>query len=251
MSSRVPSPPVALEPSLLEWFATPFGKYVRDADQCYFDRETEDVFGFHALQLGLAPIDFMRNSRIASKHQLDWENRASVVADADALPFAADSLDLVTLPHTLEFVLQPHDVLREVHRVLRPEGRTIICGFNPFSFIGAKRYFGRGTLPPWNASMISLYRMKDWLTLLGFDVVAGGLAAYAWPTQNEKWLERTRWMDRAGDRWWPIAGGTYYLHAVKRVANVRLLRPEWSEKSRRRRAAVAATPTVSEKNSHE
>ncbi len=234
--SRLPQP---FEPSLLEWFATPLGAYVLEADQRYFDAAVSDVFGFHAVQVGLSPLPCLRESRITNRHTLDWENRTDVVAEADALPFAADSLDLVVLPHTLEFVLQPHDVLREVQRVLRAEGHVIIAGFNPYSLFGCKRYLGREVLPPWNAAMISLYRIKDWLHLLGFDVIAGGLSAYAWPTQNQKWLKRVSWMDAAGDRWWPVAGGTYYLHAVKRVANVRLIRPEWSEKTRRRRAAVA------------
>jgi SAM-dependent methyltransferase len=238
--SQLPHGHDGLEPSLLEWFATPLGEYVLDCDQRFFDIAVSDVFGFHAVQIGLAPLPCLRESRIAYKHTLDWENKADLFADADALPFAADTLDLVVLPHTLEFVLQPHDVLREVQRVLRPEGQVVIAGFNPYSLFGAKRYFGRETLPPWNSAMISLYRIKDWLHLLGFDVIGGGLGAYAWPTQNPKWLQRVQWMDAAGDRWWPIAGGTYYLHAVKRVANVRLIRPEWREKTRRRRAAVAA-----------
>jgi SAM-dependent methyltransferase len=237
-------PPHNIEPSLLEWFATPLGSYVLSADQHYFDENVSDVFGFHALQIGLAPMPFLRESRIANRHTLDWENKANVIADADALPFFADTLDLVALPHTLEFVLHPQEVLREVQRVLRPEGHVVISGFNPYSLFGMKRYFGRELLPPWNAAMISLYRIKDWLDLLGFDVIGGALSAYAWPTQNEKWLQRVQWMDSAGDRWWPVAGGTYYLHAVKRVANVRLIRPEWSEKARRRRAAVATNSTA-------
>ncbi len=229
---------------MLEWFASPLGQYVLEADHRYFDATVADLFGFHALQIGLAPLSFLRSSRITHRATLDWENKADIVSDADALPFGADTFDVVALPHALEFVLQPHDVLREVYRILRPEGQVVIAGFNPFSLFGSRRYFGRETLPPWNAAMISLYRMKDWLTLLGFDVVGGALGAYALPTQNPKWLNRVQWMDRAGDRWWPIAGGTYYLHAVKRVANVRLIRPEWNEKTRRRRAAVGAHSTT-------
>jgi SAM-dependent methyltransferase len=243
MSVAPSLPPHELEPSLLEWFATPLGEYVLACDQRYFDLAISDVFGFHALQIGLAPLPYLRESRIAHKMTLDWENRADVVADADALPYPADTLDLVVLPHTLEFVLKPHDVLREAQRILRPEGHLVLGGFNPFSLFGAKRYFGREQLPPWNSAMISLYRIKDWLDLLGFDVIGGALAGYAWPTQNAKWLKRVQWMDSAGDRWWPIAGGTYYLHAVKRVPNVRLMRPEWSEKTRRRRAAVVTNYT--------
>ena len=55
-----------------------------------------------------------------------------------------NSLDLIVLPHALEFTDDPHLMLREAYRVIRPEGQIVIAGFNPFSLFGAKRYFGRG-----------------------------------------------------------------------------------------------------------
>ena len=55
------------------------------------------------------------------------------------LPFDAQSIDLILLPHALEFIDNPHEVLREVDRVLRPEGRVLILGFNPWSLFGLRR----------------------------------------------------------------------------------------------------------------
>jgi len=144
------------------------------------------------------------------------------------------------LPHALEFTDDPHLMLREAYRVIRPEGQIVIAGFNPFSLYGAKRYFGRGQTPPWNGSFIGLYRLKDWLTLLGFDVVGGRLDAYAPPFRNEKWLHRFGFFESSGDRWWPIAGGVYYLRATKRVLGMRVLTPAWQRRERRKQAVAPA-----------
>ena len=129
-----------------------------------------------------------------------------------------NSFDLVVLPHALEFTDEPHQLLREVYRVIRPEGQLVVSGFNPFSLFGAKRYFGREQTMPWTGNFISLYRLKDWLALLGFEVSGGRLDAYVPPVAQEKWLRRFEFFEQAGDRWWPIAGGVYFLRATKRVA---------------------------------
>ena len=124
--------------------------------------------------------------------------------------------------------------------MIRPEGQIVVAGFNPFSLYGAKRYFGRAQTPPWNGSFIGLYRVKDWLTLLGFDVVGGRLDAYAPPFASEKWLHRFGFFEPTGDRWWPIAGGVYYLRATKRVIGMRVLTPAWQRRERRNKALAPA-----------
>jgi hypothetical protein len=55
--------------------------------------------------------------------------------------------------------------------------------------------------------------------------------------RSEAWLERFRWLDGAGERWWPIFGAVYFLVAVKRVRGLRLLPAEW-----RRRPSIATAP---------
>jgi len=37
-------------------------------------------------------------------------------------------------------------------------------------------------------------------------------------------------MEPAGDRWWAVSGGVYYLHAVKRVPGMRLIKPQWNKR---------------------
>ena len=221
---------------LTDWLLTPLGTYLLKREMAYFETAIADIFGFHALQIGLPAHDFLSGSRITAKHVLDLEEPAHLFADPAYLPFAENSLDLVVLPHLLEFTDNPHAILREAYRVLRPEGQMVLSGFNPFSLWGIKRYFGREQTPPWNGNFVGLYRMKDWLSLLGFEVIGGKLDCYVPACASEKWLARCRFFEAAGDRWWPIAGGVYFLQAVKRMAGLRLITPAWQQRAKQKKA---------------
>ena len=162
--------------------------------------------------------------------------RAAVAlhCDFDALPFDSNSLDLVVLPHALELARDPHLALREVERVLVPEGRVVIVGFNPASLWGLRQWLGRWRRHlPWGAArplflpsagdFMGYRRLRDWLRLLSFEVEAGRFGCYRPPLAAQKWLTRFEWMERAGERWWPVFGAVYFVVAVKRVRGMRLV----------------------------
>jgi SAM-dependent methyltransferase len=224
-------PPGAVSNRLAGWFGTPLGRYLLQREQAQFDRTVADIFGFHAIQIGLPECPFLAQSRITTCWSVDPEPPAQLLADPQWLPFPENSLDLIVLPHALEFSPDPHALLREVYRTVRPDGQVVICGFNPFSLFGAKRYFGRAQTPPWNGNFIALYRLKDWLALLGFDVTGGSLDCYVPPFAQEKWLRRCAFFEHAGDRWWPIAGGVYFLRATKKILGMRVITPAWERRT--------------------
>jgi SAM-dependent methyltransferase len=215
--------------SLSEWFATEQGGYVLAREQAYFDESVSDLFGYNALQLGLPKQDFLHNSRMPLRFTAGNSASNDVRVCCSELPFDGDSLDLVLLPHVLEFAENPHQIIREVERVLMPEGNLLISGFNPFSLWGMHRALGRRHGYPWSGQFITLPRMKDWLALLGFEVVDVHFAAYAPPVRQRKWLERAAFMEKAGGRWWRGSGGVYFIHAIKRVPGMRLIKPKWNE----------------------
>lgn len=238
---------------LAEWLQTPAGMYLSEWELAQFDQAVADVFGFHGLQLGQPGLPGLRNSRIrhcwVGDSHPQAHTRPSLFADPVALPFADQSLDLVVLPHTLELSHDPHASLREVERVLVPEGRVIISGFNPMSLwgqrqkrarfyarFGARQYF----LPP-DVDFIGYWRLRDWLRLLSFEVEAGRFGCYRPAVQSPTWLKRLAWMDSAGARWWPILGSVYFLVGIKRVRGMRLWGPVWN---RAKAAPTNALPTV-------
>ena len=233
--------------SFSQWCTTPLGRYALDWERDQFDNAVEDVFGFRAMQVGLPELDFLRRNRISHRFSLALEAGAAVAADPLQLPIASQSLDLVALPHALESHLDPHALLREAERVLRPEGQVVISGFNNASLWGLRRWFARRDAgSPWDARFIGLLRLKDWLQLLSFELNGGRFGCYAPPLANPVWRQRFVFMDRAGARWWPILGGMYVVRAVKRVHGMRVITPAW-RKERARRRALAAMP---QKNGH-
>lgn len=255
---------------LTEWFATAPGQYLLAWEQAQFDLAVADLFGYNAMQLGLPELDALQANRMPHRwlalpevlptpahHGAAPAPRVALITDAAALPFPPASLDLVVLPHTLELSADPHHVLREVERVLVPEGRVVISGFNPTSLWGLRqargrlcgrlgiRAFGASSLYlPEAGDFIGSWRMRDWLRLLSFEVESDRFGCYRPAMRTEAWLQRYAWLDRAGARWWPIFGAVYFVVAVKRVRGMRLLGPAWKP----RRATSAAPVSVANRH---
>ena len=236
-----------------EWFETPPGRYVLAWERAEFNRAVGDIFGFHALQLGMPELDTLQANRMPHK----WlalrepppgdaaQAKPSLITDFAALPFQENSLDLVVLPHSLELNTDPHATLREVERVLVPEGKVVICCLNPASLWGLRqrrahlyRRLGFGDLfLPDAGDFIGYWRLRDWLRLLSFEVESGSFGCYRPAMKSEKWLGRYDWMDGLGERWWPIFGAVYFLVAVKRVRGIKLIGPAWKPS-----AGIATAP---------
>lgn len=236
-----------------DWLQTPAGQYLLDWEDRQMQAAVADIFGYHALQLGLPELDCLRANRMPHRWQAalkypfqrEGGSPTALACDSTALPFPAASLDLVLMPHTLEHSVDPHATLREVERVLVPEGRVVISGLNLTSLWGfrqkrARLYqkLGFGSLYlPEGGEFIGYWRLRDWLRLLGFEVEVGNFGCYGPAVTRRGWLRRFAWMDKAGPRWWPILGAAYFLVAVKRVRGTRLIGPAW-----RTLPAVAAKP---------
>jgi SAM-dependent methyltransferase len=232
---------------LAEWLQTPAGRYLLEWEQREIDSAVADIFGFHALQLGLPELDALRANRMP--HRWLALDAATPVPDAaaapaaaallrcdfDALPLDSQSLDLVVLPHTLELARDAHIALAEVERVLRPEGRVVILGLNPSSLWGLRQRFGHlrqqlmnneGARPlylPSEGEFLAYRRLRDWLRLLSFEVEGGRFGCYRPPFTSARWFSRMGWIEHLGERWWPVFGAVYLLVAVKRVRGMRLV----------------------------
>lgn len=213
---------------LAAWLQTPPGRYLLAWEQAQADAAVADLFGYHALQLGLPELGGLAANRMPHR----WLAGRDLHCEWEALPFETASLDLVLLPHALELACDAHAVLREVERVLRPEGRVIIFGLNPASLWGLRQNLGRlrprgdRGLPhylPDEGSFIGYWRLRDWLKLLSFDVEAARFGLYRPPLRTEAWLGRWHWVERVGSRWWPVLGAVYFIQAVKRVQGTRLI----------------------------
>ena len=222
------------------WLASPPGQYVLSQEQQWFDKTVVDVFGFNAVQIGLPQLHSLRENRMPMRALLaECGSNLNPLEGApqapswhvieglfDELPFAAESVDLLVLPHVLEFANDPHHILREADRVLVPEGRLILTGFNPASLWGVRQYFGRLVGKPFlprEGQFINLLRVRDWLKLLNFSLDRGHFACYKFPVQGESAMNRMNYLEPMGNRWWPIFGAVFMVSAVKRQPGIRLV----------------------------
>ena len=238
------------------WATSPLGQRLIAEEQQWLDSTVQDVFGYHALQIGPDGLDALRMNRMSSRMRMrvaDYPEiprspgETTLMGSLHDLPFKTQSIDLLILSHALEVAPDPHALLREADRVLIPEGRLVILGFNPVSVWRLRKGCRSvNQFPPAGHDWIALSRIKDWLKLLSFDLGAGGASAfgaYNPPFDSERWLTRTQWMDPAGRRWWPMFGGVYFLMAVKRVHHMRLIGPAW-KKARSVSAAAQTVPSA-------
>ena len=244
----------SLAPAWRQWLSSPAGVYLLEWEQTLLNDLVADVFGYHALQLGMPELSGLGTNRMphqwlasAEVEALEGQKQIDLATHSMALPFQADSLDLLVMPHGLERSLDAHASLREAHRVLVPEGHLVITGLNPTSLWGwrfqraqwYKRWgYGGLSAPPCH-ELIGYWRLRDWLRLLGFEVKYSQFGCWRPALDTPKWFQRWSWLERLGANWWPILGGAYVIVAVKKVQGGRILGARWKSRRPSAKAAVS------------
>jgi SAM-dependent methyltransferase len=226
--------------SLNQWFWQLPGRYLQEQEMAQLELLLPELFGYYLLQCGMtassdqiAQASKMRSHLILNGSRQFMDGALSIQADPMHIPVATDSIDAVLLFHTLDFAADPHQVLREVERVLIPEGRLLIMGFNPWSLWGVWRLFGRrrGRVP-WCGQFISQRRLHDWLSLLGFELEQAVPLMFRPPLQNATVMGKLEFMEQLGERFWPFLAGAYLIQAVRRVSTLTPIRTGWRERTK-------------------
>lgn len=217
------------------WYQEGAGKRFAIAEHEELSSILPTLYGYHLLFLGEPGLSSLVSSSLISHRVLinphlnkENDNINSLSGALESLPILSDSVDVVVLSHTLEQASHPHEVLRESHRILIPEGHLVITGFNPISMWGAwyssKKLMGSISR---QGKMLSPSRVKDWLKLLNFQIIGGRMFYFRPPVDHEKFNQKTRFMEKWGEHCWPFLGGAYTLVAVKRVIPVTPIRAKW------------------------
>lgn len=221
--------------SLHQWLRTPTGERLYALERKLVGEALAHVFGWQLLQIGLWGDDdgLIAEARTQRKSVLMWHGQRiespgqpTIRSRTDALAVASDSLDAVLLPHTLEYEPDPHEILREVGRVLSGEGHLIVLGFKPMSGWGLRNLFASAGFPPGLERMIGEGRLRDWLKLLGLEVVDSRRYLFTLPLGSSAASSHS-FLERSGDRLWPLLGSGYMLKARKRVYTLTPIRPRW------------------------
>ncbi|MEJ2592783.1 MAG: class I SAM-dependent methyltransferase [Candidatus Thiodiazotropha sp.] len=233
---------------LESWFDSRLGQLLLAQEQACLEEKVAAIFGYHVVQIG-APsphFDLLRQSPARNRVVLDslaGQSDISLRADPRSLPLAGDSIDGVILPHTLDFSSDPHRLVREVERVLIPEGKVLLSGFNPWSQWGLGHLFlRRSGRMPWCSNFFSSKRVQDWFSLLGFDLEEVIHLNYRPPLHSQMVMQKLAFMERLGERVWPLLGSVYVIQAVKRTVTMTPIRTKWRVK--KRVMPTAAEPTA-------
>jgi SAM-dependent methyltransferase len=211
--------------------ATALGHYISQRETAIYGQAVTDVFGFHALQLGWPGYDLLAQSRIPYKHYLHEHalKDGALLCEPEFLPLAENSVDLICMPHVLEHCQDPRQALREAFRVLVPEGTLILTGVTPFSCLGLRAKIGWFKQAGAFKRLFTARRIRDWLNVLGFEIVQSNYLMHALPINDFHWLQRQARLEKWGACTLGMTGGVYFLVAKKRLLNVRLLKPDWKK----------------------
>ncbi|CAG8998204.1 MAG: hypothetical protein CENE_00145 [Candidatus Celerinatantimonas neptuna] len=225
--------------SPLHWQDFSGGEWLKDQEQVLLDHYLPGIFGYHLLKLGHLSCQ-MDCYRSLIRHHVNVAPPGAgtgVVAELTALPIQESSVDLCLLHHTLDFASDPHQILREVERVLTADGYIVLSGFNPVSLMGVRGYLGRRRSIPWSCRMFTPMRVKDWLHLLGFDVLHDERFALTSFTGSKPWAD---WFERQGRYYCRPVSSCYFLVARKRTVQLTPIRPKWLLKR-----SLTASPLIS------
>ncbi|MEP7246481.1 MAG: methyltransferase domain-containing protein [Gammaproteobacteria bacterium] len=222
--------------ALSAWWVGSLGRGLLASESELLGEALEDVFGWELLQVGawgegreLLCSSRTRRQTIVAPLEFAQKKGANVIGRPAQLPIVSDSMDAVLLPHTLEFAADPYAIVREVDRVLSGEGQLLVLGFNPWSTWGLRARFSRSGFPPGMRRVLSERRVRDWLVLLGYEVVASRryLFGSPWSSGLAPNEGNGRYLRRGLN---PLPAGAYMLKARKRVYTLTPIRPRFREK---------------------
>ncbi|HFE37123.1 MAG TPA: methyltransferase domain-containing protein [Gammaproteobacteria bacterium] len=219
---------------LREWYKTPAGQALYQQEKQALEEVLPNLFGYNILQLSSHTAhDYLDKSLIRHQIIADYDSqgvdsRINVAINAHQLPIACDSTDVVLMPHTLDVDMNPHLVLREADRILVPEGRVVVLGFNPWSSWGGRHLCNLWHgVPPYSLRFISPARLKDWLVLLGFEIESVSMFFFRPPISRPVFMEKFKFMDKWGEKFWPAFGADYLVVAKKQVSTLTPIKPRW------------------------
>ena len=221
-----------------QWLAHQFlGTQLIAEEQAILSTLLDKHYGKHALLIGVPQqAELLKTTPIPCHtlispltHHIPQINYLE--GDFHELPILTGSIDLVMLPHTLEFIDNPRHLLSEVCRVIKPEGLVVICGFNPISLWGLKKLrHQKKKHAPWTGSFIQMRHIKNWLQLADFEIEDHKSILFRPPVTGKSLYDKLRFMEPLGKTCFPLFGGAYVVVARAKVIPLTPIRLKWKQR---------------------
>ena len=229
-----------------EWYLGETGQYLFAELEARVSPVLATTFGYYSLQLGCEGLAAALQESCRVKHQFtlgEIDRAAQIQANPSMLPIASDSVDLVILMHHLSNSNEPHAILREVFRVLIPEGKLVIIDFNPISLWGLRHFFQSWLEHvPFNGHFFTAKRIDDWMRLLGFDQHHHIRVGYQPPIQKPGLIRHLSWLEKGMRKWLPVFGALNLMVYSKSISPLTPVRHRWV--TRKLLPAKIARPSV-------
>ncbi len=218
------------------WYQGIPGSLLFEAERAELDTLLPQYFGQHLLQVGgPSEVFLFEKSPISHRVRLSPEYASvfrgpSVQGLFHRMPFLPESIDVVLLPHVLEFVKTPELILQQLHDVMVPEGYLLLLGFNPSSLWGWVKWFTQRKTLPWRGRFRSIAKVRQWLMHQGFEIVEQRTFFFRPPLTNKIGLRKLLFLEAIGRLFCSSFGAVYLLVAKKRVAAMIPLKQQRSQK---------------------
>lgn len=235
------------------WLANFPGQSILLAEQNFLPSLLAQFYGSQALLIGSPRQEVLLNSssipnRLLLSPFLGHEQRTEfhgIESGLDELPIASGSMDLVLVPHILEYIDNPRQALAEACRIIKPQGHIVIFGFNPLSLWGVKKIYTKENNPPWSGSFISAGKVREWLSLADFELINHKTFLFRPPVQQEKLYDKLAFMEWVGQKSCLPLGGIYIIVAQAKVIPLTPIKLTWKQKLSDVRMPVVGIPRPS------
>ena len=229
-----------------DWYLGDSGQYLLGEIEARLDPILATTFGYYALQLGCPGLAGQLQKACRVKHCFTLGESgpaAQIQASPSMLPIASDSVDLVILMHHLSNNSEPHAILREVFRILIPEGKLVIIDFNPVSLWGLRHGLQSWLEKiPFKGHFYTAKRIDDWMRLLGFDQHRLFRVGYQPPILKPRLVRHLGWLEKGMRNWMPLFGTLNLMVYSKSISPMTPVRHRWV--TRKLIPAKVARPSV-------
>ncbi|WKE64233.1 methyltransferase domain-containing protein [Gallaecimonas kandeliae] len=190
------------------WQSLKDGDWLLEQEACRLSLWWPRFYGYYLVKLGPLAGAFDTSAARVQRH---WQlgGAGQVLYAGPELPLQERSVDVLVLSHNLEYSSDPHQLMREAQRVLVDGGHLVLTGFNPLSLLNLCGFWKK--TPPFDGRFYHPLRIKDWLALLGFEILSDERLLFG-PSLSKS----PQWLEAMGENYAHFLGAVYVLVARKR-----------------------------------